>query len=204
MKLNTPHILTLLTLCLSLSLWSQENQPKDDTNQAIQDFKELIKKSNNFKEYKVIEKVKINAVERKVSREIESLVTDITELNETIESKDQLIESHESDIGKLKAQVDKLQNQQNEIKLLGSMPLTKANYKIIMWSVITVLILLLLFFIFKFRRGHLINSEIKDNLNNLEQEFDSYKHNALEKQQRLGRQLQDEKNKVHKLKNGNQ
>ncbi|MDN6309634.1 MAG: hypothetical protein ACTHY4_07575 [Flavobacteriaceae bacterium] len=204
MKLNTPHILTLLTLCLSLSLWSQENQPKDDTNQAIQDFKELIKKSNNFKEYKVIEKVKINAVERKVSREIESLVTDITELNETIESKDQLIESHESDIGKLKAQVDKLQNQQNEIKLLGSMPLTKANYKIIMWSVITVLILLLLFFIFKFRRGHLINSEIKENLNNLEQEFDSYKHNALEKQQRLGRQLQDEKNKVHKLKNGNQ
>lgn len=204
MKRNTKHILTLLTLCLSLSLWSQENQPKDETNQAVQDFQKLIKKSNNFKEYKVIEKVKINAVERKVSQEIEALVTDITELNKTIENKDELIQSHESDIDKLKSQVNNLQNQQNEIKFLGSMPLTKANYKIIIWSVITVLILLLLFFIFKFRRGHLVNSEIKENLNNLEQEFDSYKQNALEKQQRLGRQLQDEKNKVHKMKNGNQ
>lgn len=204
MKINSKHILTLFALCLSLSLWSQEEQPKDETNQAIQNFKSLIKKSNNYQEYKVIEKVKINAVQRQVISEIESLESKIIDLNKTINNKEEVIQSHETEITDLKEQVEELQNQQNEIKFLGSIPLTKGSYKIIMWSVITVLILLLLFFIFKYRRSHLINSEIKENLNNLEKEFDTYKHNALEKQQKLGRQLQDEKNKVNKLKNGNQ
>lgn len=185
-----------------MSLWSQENQSKE-TNQAIQDFENLIKKSNNFKEYKVIEKVKINAVENKVRTEIKNLESEIIELNKTIQQKDKVIQTHEEEIKNLNARVEGLQNQQNEIKFLGSIPFTKSSYKIMMWSVITVLILLLLFFIFKYRRGHLVNSEIKENLSNTEKEFDTYKHNALEKQQKLGRQLQDEKNKVNKLKTGN-
>jgi hypothetical protein len=65
-------------------------------------------------------------------------------------------------------------------------------------------VLLVLFLIFQYKRSHLLTKEAKQSLKNLDADYENYKRVALEKQQKLGRQLQDEKNKVQKLsKTGN-
>ena len=79
------------------------------------------------------------------------------------------------------------------------MPLSKSTHSILVWFIIIILILLLLLFIFKYNRSHLLTKEAKQNLKNLDADYENYKRLALEKQQKLGRQLQDEKNK-HKNK----
>ena len=79
------------------------------------------------------------------------------------------------------------------------MPLTKGTYMAMMWGIVAILILALVFFIYKFKNSNAVTKEAKKRLDDTEKEFDTYKKKALEKEQRLGRLLQDEKNKVNKM-----
>jgi len=58
-----------------------------------------------------------------------------------------------------------------------------------------VLFLILIVFLFQLKSAKSIAHEVKNNVEKIEEEFEDYKHKALEKEQKLGRQLQDEINK---------
>ena len=57
------------------------------------------------------------------------------------------------------------------------------------------LFLILIVFLFQLKSAKAIAHEVKNNVEKIEEEFEDYKHKALEKEQKLGRQLQDEINK---------
>jgi uncharacterized damage-inducible protein DinB len=65
-----------------------------------------------------------------------------------------------------------------------------------MWGIILVLIIALLIFIYRFKKNHSQTTEARQNLSTTEKEFEAYRAKALEKEQRLGRQLQDERNRA--------
>lgn len=64
-----------------------------------------------------------------------------------------------------------------------------------MWSVIAVLFALLLFFIYRFKNSNAVTITTKESLENLENEFKEHRTFALEREQKVMRQLQDERNK---------
>ena len=66
----------------------------------------------------------------------------------------------------------------------------------LMWGIVGLLLLALLFFIFRYRQSHTHTVEARNKLHSTEKEFDVYREKALEKEQRLGRLLQDERNKA--------
>ncbi len=168
------------------------------SNSVVDQFENVVKKSGSYKEYKVIEKVAIRNLQSKVKAEINQLEAEILSHSKTILEKNEKIEDLKLEVKRLNERALALENQQNEMKLFGTINLTKNTYRLILWLVVVLLLILLLFFMFRFRRSYIINSEIKENLTNLEDEFQNYKHNALEKQQKLGRQLQDAKNELQK------
>ena len=65
-----------------------------------------------------------------------------------------------------------------------------------MWGIVATLIIALLFFIFRFNKRNTQTTEAKNNLLQTEKEFEDYRAKALEKEQRLGRLLQDERNRA--------
>jgi len=75
------------------------------------------------------------------------------------------------------------------------MATNKGTYQTTMWVIILALVLILLFFIYKFKNSNVLTKEARKNLAENEAEFEEYRKTALEKQQKLGRMLQDEKNK---------
>ena len=77
---------------------------------------------------------------------------------------------------------------------------SKATYNIILWTLITGLLLLLLFFIYKFRNSNILTQEAKTNLAELEVEYEDHRRRALEREQKISRQYQDEINKNKKAK----
>ncbi|MBZ9653008.1 hypothetical protein [Psychroflexus montanilacus] len=178
-------------------------EEQSDKPSAIEDLRTVVDKSNNYQQYKVIEKVEINAAIKKVFTEFELLTAEISELNDSIQSQDAQVQSLKKELSGLNTELTDLQNEKDEIQFLG-MSLTKSAYNALVWSIIGVLVILLLFFIFKFNRSNLLTKEAKQNLKNLDADYENYKRIALEKQQKLGRQLQDEKNKNQKLNKGNQ
>lgn len=191
----------LLALVLSFSsLIIAQNEVDSTANSVIDQFETTITKSNNYQDYKVIKKEAIRDLQTQVVNEINRLETEILSHSKTISERDQRITALKSEVDSLQNATESLAKQQDEMLLFGSVSLTKISYRIVMWSTASVLFLLLLFFIFRFRRSYLINAEIKDNLRGLENEFQNYKHNALDKQQKLGRELQDVKNAMQKKK----
>lgn len=188
------------SLCSAQDTSAEEQSDKPS---AIEDLRTVVDKSNNYQQYKVIEKIEINAAIKKVFTEFELLTAEISELNDSIQSQDAQVQSLKKELSGLNTELTDLQNEKDEIQFLG-MSLTKSAYNALVWSIIGVLVILLLFFIFKFNRSNLLTKEAKQNLKNLDADYENYKRIALEKQQKLGRQLQDEKNKNQKLNKGNQ
>jgi hypothetical protein len=64
-----------------------------------------------------------------------------------------------------------------------------------MWSIIAALFALLLFFIYKFKNSNTLTRQAKFKLEEVESEFEEHRRIALEREQKVRRQLQDEINK---------
>jgi LPXTG-motif cell wall-anchored protein len=75
------------------------------------------------------------------------------------------------------------------------MQMSKTGYNSLMWAIIAGLLGLLLFFIFKFKHSNVITKETKNSFSELENEFKEHRRVALEREQKVKRELQDLINK---------
>ena len=181
----------LFFLCATLS-YSQNNAQKDNSIEA--QFVEVIDKSNNYQEYKVIKRTKLAGLRKNILDSIEAL-------EESIQQKDVTIAAQNSDITSLEARLNTTQNnldtsieKEGTISLFG-ITTKKGTYNFLLFSTIGILILGLFLFIVKFKNSNIITKQTKLKLSEIEQEFDTYRQKKLEEQQLLRRKLQDEINK---------
>ncbi|MDX1601899.1 MAG: hypothetical protein R3209_02425 [Salinimicrobium sediminis] len=161
-------------------------------------FQELITNSNNFKGYKVVDTDQLTTLQKLTSNRIAELKEEIAASKQATDAQEAQMAQLRSDLESMEAQLNTVTSEKDNISFLG-MSLSKAGYNTTMWSIIGVLVLALALFVVRFKRSHIHTTEARKNLNELEKEFDAYRVKALEKEQRLGRLLQDEKNKQLKL-----
>ena len=90
-----------------------------------------------------------------------------------------------------------LEKEKNSMAFLG-IPSTKSSYRVISWTLILSLLGGLLFFIFKFRNSNFLTQQAKSALEEMEQEFEQHRRWALDREQKLSRELLDERNKKKK------
>ncbi len=178
------------------SLWAQnvkkKKVPEWNGNISSQ-FEEVFNKSGRYQDYKVIKsywftKLKKNTLDTLASREkeIKNLKAEIQHLNKKINEL-------EYDIVQDKEMIDKLENKVDNINLFGSW-LSKKTYNLILWGIVSILSILLLFFIFKYRNSNLITKETLANYKDLSDEYESYRTQSLERVQSLQRKLLDATN----------
>jgi septal ring factor EnvC (AmiA/AmiB activator) len=78
---------------------------------------------------------------------------------------------------------------------LFGMQMSKGGYNALMLIIIAGLLALLLLFIFKFKNSNSVTKQAKKTLLETEDEYEEYRRNSLEREQKVRRQLQDEINK---------
>lgn len=161
-------------------------------------FQELITNSNNFKGYKVVDTDQLTNLQKLTSNRIAELKEEIAISKQATEAQEQKMTELRAEMESMEARLAEVSEEKANINVLG-MSLSKATYNTTMWSIIGILVAALLLFIIRFRRSHVHTTEARKNLSELEKEFDAYRVKALEKEQRLGRLLQDEKNKHLKV-----
>ncbi len=163
-----------------------------------QEFQELIESSNNYQEYKVVNYDDLIDLRDNTNDYIQELKDQITVGKNTADQQEDEIANLEGELKTTQQDLQKVTEEKDNIVFLG-LPLTKGTYMAMMWGIVAILILALLFFIYKFKNSNSVTKEAKKRLDDTEREFDAYKKKALEKEQRLGRLLQDEKNKVNRM-----
>ncbi|ARV06404.1 hypothetical protein BTO04_06695 [Polaribacter sp. SA4-10] len=186
------RILTLAILLSSINSFSQE--VSNETNSLESQFDKIYRISTSYQKYKVISKdlfqrLKLNVIDslnasKKLILERERLLKSEREKNEIIKTKLEITQQN----------LDASTKKENTISLFG-MQIKKGTYNIILWLLIAALISGLLYFIYKFSKSSIITRTAQNNLLDTEQEFDQHRKKAIEREQKLRRQLQDLINK---------
>lgn len=196
--MTTISISLLLSLFTILGLNAQETETqKPKTNTISQQFEDLLENSNNYQDYKVVKLNSLNKLKANTADSISAFQGQITDLQAQINSQQEEIKNLNTTLEKTKATLEETRAEKDSIFFLG-IPMSKGGYMGMMWGIVAVLALALVFFIFRFKGSNAHTQEARKKLADLEVEYDDYRKKALEKEQKMGRLLQDERNKAVK------
>ncbi len=188
----------LFVITLSFAQDSIQNDGQASMNGTLdKQFDYVVQKSNNFQEYKVVKKDFLTILKRNSLDSVNRFKTELADLKTEFASHSATVQQLKDTLKTTQTELDKLKIAQDNVSFLGA-PISKTNYNLIMWGIVSVLLLILVVFLFQFKGAKSTANDAKNNLEKLEEDYEDYKRKALEKEQKLGRQLQDEINKHNK------
>jgi len=161
----------------------------------------LERKSGNYRangiQYEVVKITDLYKTKDNVFDSIDTANKTIKDLSATITANDAEIESLNGKLQETTNKLNSVTEEKDSISFFGIL-ISKGTYNFILWSIIFGLLLLLLFFIYRFRNSNFLTQQAKSALAELEEEYQNHRRRALEREQKISRQLQDELNKQKK------
>jgi septal ring factor EnvC (AmiA/AmiB activator) len=195
----------LFSICLSLfsfNTYAQEDEEDELSlnNSSINNqFEYVLQKSGDFKGvngqmYEAVKRSMIETLQAHTNDSLKTIRKDLSDTQAIVNSQANEINDLKSNLTNTQTTLDRTTNEKNNMSLFG-LQMSKPSYNILMWSIIGVLLALLILFIYKFKNSHLITKDAKKALEEIEEEFEEHRKVALEREQKVRRQLQDELNK---------
>ncbi|MCT4665179.1 MAG: hypothetical protein N4A45_08105 [Flavobacteriales bacterium] len=154
----------------------------------------IYNKSGRYKNYKVVPQQDLKKLHLQVIDSIKQYHNKIDEQAGVIEKQLKTIDDKHNKIEELKVELSDSQSKIDKMDFLG-MQLSKSNYSLILWVIIGSLLVILIYFFIRFKDSIKKTREARNSLESLEIEFENYRKNALDREQKIKRQLQDEINK---------
>jgi hypothetical protein len=179
----------LLTVCCVLYVLPAIAQ--QNTTTLEEQFVDVIDKSNRYEDYKVVKIYKLNNLKKNVIDSISSIKKDLENAQGTIAVQKNEIDTLTQSVASLQTELKTSIENQDGIILFG-VQIAKTTYKITMWGIIGLLVLVALFLSFKFKNSNVITKSANLKLAETDEEFETHRQRALEREQQLRRKLQDE------------
>jgi septal ring factor EnvC (AmiA/AmiB activator) len=198
--------LTMLLAVFSFQLQYGQQEEEDlslDGGTIENQFQYLYKNSGNYnadgRRYEVVRIINLDKLRDNVLDSINAATATRSQLKATISGHESTNNSLNEQLKETTDNLTSVTEEKDSMAFLG-IQVSKGTYNFILWTIILGLLLLLLLFIYKFRRSNYLTQEAKANLSDLESEYEDHRRRALEREQRISRQLQDEINKYRKSK----
>ncbi|WP_343486060.1 tRNA (guanine-N1)-methyltransferase [Allomuricauda sp. d1] len=180
---------------------AQEESNSLDSGTISSQFQYLEKKSGNYRannvRYEVIKLFELQKLKQNILDSLNANNVNIAELKATIAKNETEIASLKSQLQETSDNLKTITEEKDSVSFFGAL-ISKNTYKAIMWILVFVLLLLLLLFIYKFRNSNFLTQQAKASLADLEQEYEQHRRRALEREQKISRELQDVLNKNKK------
>lgn len=198
--MNYIKSLTLLVFLFTCTLTSfaqataEEDKLSLNSGSIDNQFDFVIKRSNNYQDYKVVKKNWLFTLKAHTLDSLKAVHKDLADTQLVVKNQAEEISGLKLNLSNTQSDLDKTNTEKDNMALFG-LQMSKTNYNVLMWTIIAGLLALLLFFIFKFKNSNAITREAKLALAETEEEFEGHRKSALEREQKVRRQLQDEINK---------
>ncbi len=204
--MRAKFIISVLTLLfISLTISAQDNQSQEvkaslNSGSLESQFDFMFKKSFRWTDPKTglrYKTIKVNDLYKFKGNVVDSLKdarAKFVQANTTIATQKNEIETLKTDLGKTNENLSSVTQEKDSIKFLG-IPMSKAGYNSLLWSIIAALSVLLAIFIGRFKRSNAITIDANKAKVEIEEEYENHRQRALEREQKLRRELQDELNK---------
>jgi len=191
-------LLALLSLTL-INLQAQSTPPSINDGGINEKFEFLVNKSNNYTDgkgqaYEVIRRSLFLSLKAHTLDSLNALQAKLDDTNNRVSTQQKEIDALQKNLTETEATLSATNEEKNNMSLLG-MQMSKTSYNLLMWSTIAGLLAFLLIFIYRFQNSNAVTKAAKTSLAELENEFKDHRRTALEREQKVKRQLQDELNK---------
>lgn len=185
---------------LAVSAQSIEAVPeKPITKKAVESqMSSIMVNSANYNDVKMVKKAALEELHADVVTLLSRNENDLSDAKAIIESKNGEIKKLQEEMAKANSQLAASVTK-DETFLFFGMPLNATLYHAIMWSLVFTLLITVGFLAVRFKRANVITQNSKAILAEVEDELETFKRNAIEREQKLRRQLQDEIIKQKKM-----
>ena len=156
-------------------------------------------KSETYTEYKVIKRSRLSQYSKAVQDSINANRNEIRSLKSKVADQQSKISTLSKRIEELEEKLAKSEELRESLWFLG-VSLNKATYHVIVWLIIAGLVVFGGMAYTSFMRSNKITSKTKKEYKGLEVEYEEHKKKSHEKQIKMGRELQTERNRVEELK----
>ena len=197
MKFFKTILFTAFSMLFFMSANAQESEKeKLSLNEGTIDnqFEYVIQKSNKYQDYKVVKRTWLYALKAHTLDSLKAVHKDLDDTQAIVNTQATEISDLKSNLSNTQTTLNQTNVEKDNMALFG-LQMSKGNYNVLMWSIIGGLFALLLLFIYKYRNSNSITKMAKQSLFETEEEFEEHRRNALEREQKVRRQLQDEINK---------
>ena len=190
MKTHLSLFIAILLISISFA-----QKTKDTEEISIRgEFDKLYRVSTNYKGYKVINKEKFLDLKQQVLDSSKASQNLLIEKNNLLKASRLDSKKNKDLLTRTKLTLETALKKENSISFFG-IQLSKFIYNLLLWTLISLLIVLLIYLSFKFQKNNFITKRAAQNLKDVENEYEQYRKKALEREQKLRRTLQDEINK---------
>ncbi|WP_055413544.1 hypothetical protein [Nonlabens sp. YIK11] len=173
-----------------------------DQNPIDNQFEKLISESNDFNNYKVVKESDLKNLRANTSTYILELNERIEQLEESVALEKQAQIPLQEQLTAANTNVEQLNAEKDAISILG-IAMNKDVYNIMVWSIVGLLAIALVSIILQYRKSNAVTQQAKAELATSEAELEELRRKSIEEKQLLGRQLQDERNKLSRLRTAN-
>jgi preprotein translocase subunit SecF len=186
--------LSLITALLFISI-SFAQKTKDTEEISIRgEFDRLYRVSTNYKGYKVINKEKFLDLKQQVLDSSKASQNLLIEKNNLLKALELDNKKNLDVLTRTELTLETALQKENSISLFG-IQLSKFIYNLLLWTLVSLLLILVLYLSFKFQKNNFNTKRAAQNLKDVEHEYEQHRKKALEREQKLRRTLQDEINK---------
>ena len=157
-------------------------------------FQQLIDRSGTWQNFKMLDRGKLAAFQRSMTDSINGVRSQLVAEKQKVKENEATIKELNDKITEIQAALDQTKEQKDSVSFFGAL-VSKGLYNTIMWGIVLALASLLVLYIYKFSNGNVVTKKSINDLNELQEEYENYRKAAIEREQKVRRQLQDEINK---------
>ncbi len=202
MKNINIHILIVALFFLAgtpIVSFSQSSEEASGPQTLKKQFQNMLDKSESYTDYKVVKRTNLSQYSKAVQDSIGVSRIAISKLKSTVADQKSQIAQLSSRITDLENQLSKSEELRESLSFVG-ININKATYHWIVWLIIGALVVFGIFAFGSFMRSNGITSKVNKEYKELELEFELHKKKSQEKQLKMGRELQTERNLIEELK----
>ena len=157
-------------------------------------FQQLIDRSGAWQNFKMLDRGKLAAFQHSMTDSINGVRSQLVAEKQKVKENEATIKELNDKITEIQAALDQTKDQKDSVSFFGAL-VSKGLFNTIMWGIVLALASLLVLYIYKFSNGNVVTKKSINDLNELQEEYENYRKAAIEREQKVRRQLQDEINK---------
>jgi hypothetical protein len=197
-------ILSILSIVVFSTGKAQQTpeKPSPDKSNIEGQFNYVYQQSTDFEDYKMVKKWWITRLKSHVLDSMKMVEDKLLASEKLVESRNAKIDSLNQLLAQNKSTLKSTIKEKNTLHLFG-IPMDKAAYNSLVWTLIGGLIFTLALFIILYKRSHVVTVQTRDDLEEIKDEFEAFRKRALEREEGIVRKYHNElmhyKNKAGKV-----